>query len=164
MLLIGLWVERALRSVAILSLVLLFLLILINVIARSFELAGFAWLDEVVRGSFAYMVFFGAAALWLKGEHFQVNWLELSLPTPTARWALRTLTAVLALSFFYVMTWYGWVLFSKAKALTPILQVPERVFYAAIPISGAVMAAHTALSFLGETKQLFLSGDQPNDL
>lgn len=153
------FLETVLRLVATLSLVALFLLILINVIARTFGLAGFAWFDEVVRGSFAYMVFFGAAALWIKRDHFQVDWLQTALPSGRMRWVLRSVVALLSLAFLFVMTWYGWVLFKKANALTPILQIPERLFYAAIPISGAVMGLHTCASFLGETKQTFFSGD-----
>ncbi|PYG26372.1 TRAP transporter small permease [Pelagimonas varians] len=151
--------EATLRHIASLSLVVLFGLILINVIARSFDLGGFAWFDEIVRGSFAYMVFFGAAALWIRREHFQVDWLEQTLPEGRARWALRSVIALLSVGFLAVMTWYGWVLFSKANALTPILQIPERGFYAAIPISGAVMLLHTIGSFIGDTKNTFLIGD-----
>ncbi len=153
------FVETVLRVVATLSLVALFLLILINVIARTFGLAGFAWFDEVVRGSFAYMVFFGAAALWIKRDHFQVDWLQTVLPKGKARWLLRAAIALLSLAFLCVMTWYGWILFNKANAATPILQIPERLFYAAIPISGAVMVLHTCASLFGETKQTFFSGD-----
>jgi len=144
------------RTVATLSLVLLFLLILINVIARTFELASFAWFDEIVRGSFAYMVFFGAASLWLKRDHFQVDWLEQSLGNAKAQWLLRTVIAVLCLGFLGVMTFYGWILFNKANAMTPILQIPERLFYAAIPISGAVMAVHSIVVLVAETRKTFL--------
>ena len=151
--------ESLLRWVATMSLLVLFWLILINVVARSFELAGFAWFDEVVRGSFAYMGFFGAAALWLKRDHFQVDWLERVLPDGLARWALRSLVAVLSLGFLGVMTWYGWVLFNKANALTPILQIPERLFYAAIPISGAIMVVHTIAGLISETFQIMSRGE-----
>ena len=151
--------EATLRFIASLSLVVLFLLILANVVARSFDLGGFAWFDEIVRGSFAYMVFFGSAALWIKRDHFQVDWLELMLPAGKARWVLRSIVAILCAGFLAVMTWYGWVLFNKATALTPILQIPERGFYAAIPISGAVMLLHTIASLIGETKHTFFSGD-----
>lgn len=152
-------VETVLRLIAILSLVVLFGLILINVIARSFELAGFAWFDEIVRGSFAYMVFFGTAALWIKQDHFQVDWLEHALPGGKARWALRSLVTLLSIGFLGVMTWYGWILFNKANALTPILQIPERGFYAAIPISGAVMVLHSFFRLIRDTKHTFISGD-----
>lgn len=150
--------EATLRYISSLSLIALFGLILINVIARTFDLGGFAWFDEIVRGSFAYMVFFGAAALWIRHDHFQVDWLELTLPDGKPRWALRSIIALLSTGFLGVMTWYGWVLFNKANALTPILQIPERGFYAAIPISGAVMFLHTLASFIGDTKQTFSTG------
>ena len=105
------------------------------------------------------MVFFGAAALWLKRDHFQVDWLERVLPDGLARWALRSLVAVLSLGFLGVMTWYGWVLFNKANALTPILQIPERLFYAAIPISGAIMVVHTIAGLISETFQIMSRGE-----
>lgn len=154
-------IETILRSVSIASLTTLFLLILVNVIARSFQLAGFAWFDEIVRGSFAYMVFFGAAALWINRDHFQVEWLEVSLRKEgMPRYILRCFIAIVSLFFLTIMTWYGWILFNKANALTPILQIPERLFYLAIPISGAVMVIHTIASVAIETTQAFFSGDK----
>lgn len=143
------------------SITVLFLLILINVIARSFELAGFAWFDEIVRGCFAYMVFFGAAALWLKRDHFQVEWLEQSLTNPVAVWLLRMVVTLLCIGFLAIMTWYGVVLFNKANALTPILQIPERLFYAAIPISGAIMVLHSLAMLVVDTKTMFQTKDTP---
>jgi len=151
--------EAILRYIATVSLIILFWLILINVVARTLELAGFAWFDEVVRGCFAYVVFFGAAALWIKRDHFQVDWLELAIPQGKPRVALRIVTSLLSLGFLCVMTWYGWVLFNKANALTPILQIPERTFYAAIPIAGAIMVLHTIAGLIGEGKQIILTGD-----
>ncbi len=153
-----------LRLVATAALGVLFLLILVNVIARSFELAGFAWFDEIVRGCFAYMVFFGAAALWLKRDHFQVDWLELALKRRQIRWFLRSIVAVLCLGFLGVMTGYGWILFNKANAMTPILQIPERLFYAAIPLSGAIMTAHSVARLITETFTTFFNGDPDHDL
>lgn len=154
-------VEWILRVVSMTSITVLFLLILINVIARSFELAGFAWFDEIVRGCFAYMVFFGAAALWLKRDHFQVEWLEQSLTNPVAVWLLRMVVTLLCIGFLAIMTWYGVVLFNKANALTPILQIPERLFYAAIPISGAIMVLHSLAMLVVDTKTMFQTKDTP---
>ena len=132
----------ALRSVPIACLVGLFLLIFINVIARTFQLAGFAWFDEIVKGLFAWMVFIGAAALWRENSHFQVLWLPDGLPARAGR-ILRILIVVLGLCFLFAMTWYGWSLTVKAKAQTPILALPTSLFYAAIPISGAVMIIYS---------------------
>jgi TRAP-type C4-dicarboxylate transport system permease small subunit len=120
----------------------LFTLIFINVIARTFQLAGFAWFDEVIKGLFAWMVFVGSAALWRENDHFQVLWLPNALPTSLAR-LLRIGIILLGLCFLSVMTWYGLSLTLKATAQTPILAMPTSLFYAAIPISGAVMIVYS---------------------
>ena len=133
---------QVLRAVPIACLAALFVLIFINVIARTFQLAGFAWFDEVIKGLFAWMVFIGAAALWRERDHFQVLWLPETLP-PRASKLLQIFVALLGLCFVGVMTWYGASLAMKAKAETPILAMPTSLFYAAIPISGAVMIVYS---------------------
>lgn len=133
---------QLLRAIPILCLTLLFVLLFANVMARTFQLAGFSWFDEVVQGLFAWMVFIGAAALWRENDHFQVLWLPDSLP-PTPSRILRIITTLLGLAFLGTMTWFGLSLTLKARALTPILDLPTSLFYAAIPISGAVMTAYS---------------------
>ncbi|QCO56427.1 TRAP transporter small permease [Pseudorhodobacter turbinis] len=132
------FVAMALRVIPIACLVALFLLIFVNVIARTFQLAGFAWFDEVITGLFAWMVFVGSAALWRENDHFQVHWLQTVLPVRSSH-LLRLLIVALGLCFLFAMTWFGASLTLKAKAMTPILSMPTSLFYAAIPISGAVM-------------------------
>ncbi len=133
---------RLLRAVPITCLAALFALMVINVIARTFQLAGVAWFDEVVQGLFAWTVFIGTAALWREHDHFQVNWLAEALP-PAPRRVLQFVVTLLALVFLIAMTWYGASLTLKARALTPILNLPTALFYAAIPISGVVMTGYS---------------------
>ncbi|MEP5151461.1 TRAP transporter small permease [Planktotalea sp.] len=136
------FVGAILRAVPCACLLGLFALIFINVIARTFQLAGFAWFDEVIKGLFAWMVFVGSAALWRENDHFQVLWLPNALPVSIAR-LLRIVIVLLALCFLWTMTWYGLSLTLKATAQTPILALPTSLFYVAIPISGAVMIAYS---------------------
>lgn len=135
-------VGTVLRAIPILCLALLFALLLTNVVARTFQLAGFSWFDEIVQGLFAWMVFVGAAALWREKDHFQVDWLPNALP-PAARRVLRIITCLLAIGFLVIMTKYGLDLTRKAGALTPILKLPTALLYAAIPVSGAVMLIYS---------------------
>lgn len=130
------------RVVPIACLATLFMLIFINVVARTFQLAGFAWFDEVVQGLFAWMVFIGAAALWREHDHFQVDWIQHAISPRVYRF-LKIFIAAAGLSFLSVMTWYGVSLTLRAQALTPILELPTSLFYAAIPISGAVMISYS---------------------
>lgn len=135
-------VGSALRAIPIACLAALFGLLFVNVLARTLRFSGFAWFDEIVQGLFAWMVFVGAAALWREGDHFQVTWLPESLPSAPAR-VLRIATTVLAIVFLLAMTWYGAALTLGAKALTPILDLPTALFYAAIPLSGVFMLIHS---------------------
>ncbi|MEM1076333.1 MAG: TRAP transporter small permease [Pseudomonadota bacterium] len=135
-------IGQVLRAIPIACLAALFALLFVNVVARTFQLAGFAWFDEVVQGLFAWMVFVGAAALWRERDHFQVNWLMDALPPAPAR-SLQVLISVLSLTFLAAMTWYGLTLTLRARALTPILGLQTAYFYAAIPISGATMFAYS---------------------
>lgn len=135
-------IGQVLRAVPIACLAALFVLLLVNAIARTTQLAGFPWLDEIVQGLFAWMVFVGAAALWREQDHFQVLWLPEAVPPNVSR-ILRILIVALSLCFLVAMTWYGASLTLRARALTPILDLPTSLFYAAIPISGAVMIIYS---------------------
>ncbi|WP_323765769.1 TRAP transporter small permease [Marinovum sp.] len=138
---------QVLRAVPIACLAALFVLLFVNVVARTFQLAGFAWFDEIVQGLFAWMVFAGAAALWREKGHFQVLWLaDVLSPTPARM--LHILITLLGLCFLCVMTWHGAQLTLKARALTPILGLPSSLFYAAIPVSGAVMIVYALADLL----------------
>jgi TRAP-type C4-dicarboxylate transport system permease small subunit len=132
-----------LRVISGLCLTGLFLLVLVNVAARTFSFAGFAWFDEIVQGLFAWMVFVGAAALWRERQHFRVDWLELALGAGRSRAALSLLLTLLSLAFLIAMTLYGYDLTARSRALTPILGLPSGLFYAAIPLSGGVMTLYS---------------------
>lgn len=132
-----------LRFLSMACFVALFFLLFINVIARTFQLAGFAWFDEIVQGLFAWMVFAGAAALWREREHFSVDWLEVTLGQSRYAILLRALISLLCLCFLMAMTIYGFDLYARSRALTPILQLPTSLFYIVIPLSGLVMVVYT---------------------
>lgn len=134
---------RAMRAVATFCLAALFTLIFVNVVARTFSFAGFAWFDEVVQGLFAWMVFIGAAALWRDAGHFRVDWLSQKLGAGIAGSALTVFLALLSLGFLVAMTVYGADLTSRSRALTPILGLHTGLFYVVIPISGALMTVYS---------------------
>ncbi|MGP9808169.1 TRAP transporter small permease [Halomonas sp. AOP12-C2-37] len=136
-------IGHVLRGIAILCLSALFILLFVNVFARGFQLASFAWLDEVVQGLFAWMVFMGAAALWREGSHFRVDWLEKTLSQRYAAPVLKGLIALLSVVFFLTMAWYGWRLTERSSALTPVLNLPIGLFYVSIPIAGVLMSAYS---------------------
>lgn len=154
-----------LRAIAMTCFAILFALLFINVVARTFQLAGFAWFDEIVQGLFAWMVFTGAAALWRENEHFAVNWLETQLQNPMWLKPLQVMISVLCIGFLLAMTIYGYDLFSKSSALTPILQLPTPLFYVVIPISGLVMIIYSIRNLVQTVSNSQITeGTNHNDL
>lgn len=146
---------KLLRAIAMSCFVSLFLLLFINVIARTFQFAGFAWFDEVVQGLFAWMVFIGAAALWREREHFVVTWLQDALGNTRLAHLLQLAVTVLCLFFLVVMTFYGYKIWSRNNALTPILQLPMAWLYAVIPIAGSVMVLYSLRDLTNSLIDLF---------
>ena len=68
-----------LRTICVCCFILLLLLLAGNVLVRYFPVAALYWFDEVVEWVFAWMVFFGAAALWARDEHFRLEWISEKL-------------------------------------------------------------------------------------
>lgn len=132
----------ALRTIAILMFVALFLILAANVFFRWFPLLSMGWLDEIVQLCFAYMVFIGAAEIWRMRDHFKINWIEDKLKGTPSGEIVRTVVDILSLVFFIYLTRYGWQLVVRTRELTPIFQFPKRVMYASIPFSAAIMAVY----------------------
>ncbi|MEO0425692.1 MAG: TRAP transporter small permease [Pseudomonadota bacterium] len=135
-----------LRAIPIACLAALFVILLGNVLSRYFQIWSIAWFDEIVQALFAWMVFVGAAALWRENDHFHIDWAAAvlsALGSVVGLKALRLLITTLGLAFLVVMTWKGWELTSRSRAVTPILSLPVAWVYVVIPISGAIMCAYS---------------------
>ena len=69
-----------------------FLTILIsaNVFVRFFPIVSLHWFDEIIELLYAYLVFYGAAALWITHEHFGVgDWIETRIKNVRTRSAYK---------------------------------------------------------------------------
>ncbi|MFC4167147.1 TRAP transporter small permease [Teichococcus aestuarii] len=129
----------ALRFLAAGALALLMLLVAANILGRAAGMAEIAWVGEGVEFLFAWMVFLGAAELWREGGHFAVDVLLQALPQGLARRVLRLLVTLCCLAFALILGWYGLNLALDASATSPILELPVAAWYAAIPVSAALM-------------------------
>ena len=71
------FVLALLKAFTILCFVLLTVLISANVFVRFFPVVSLHWFDEIIELLYAYLVFYGAAALWITREHFSVgDWIS----------------------------------------------------------------------------------------
>ena len=130
-------------------LVTLFLLISAGVFVRFVPITSLGWSDEIVELAFAWMVFLGATFLWREKTHFNVDIVPNWLAGTRAGRLLGICLNILSLAFFAVLTYEGWLLCMRATDKSPILEIPKRLWYIIIPITGAIMAGYTIRDLRG---------------
>lgn len=136
------------RLLPVAALALLIVVLFANILARASGLVSLSWFDEVVLGLFAWMVFFGAAALWRERTHFAIDLLPiLTRGTPAER-PLRLVLALIGFGFALSLTVYGASFVLRTTATTPILGLPQAWSYACIPLSGAIMTLYALRDLL----------------
>ncbi len=139
-----------LRLICVCCFCLLLLLLAGNVFVRHFPVAAFYWFDEVVEWMFAWMIFFGAAALWARDEHFKLEWISEKIKGTTAGHLVALLLEFLSLFFLAVFFYESYRLTALAKDWTPVFNVSRRYLYVCMPISGAIMVGYSMRNIVRE--------------
>ena len=135
---------NVLKVVAIVSFVLLTILVTANVIVRFFPVVSLHWFDEIIELLYAYMVFYGAAALWILRGHICVgDWIEKSIGNPRLRHLYRMFVELLVLVFAAVFFYYSLRLTILALDVTNVFAIPKRILYSCMPVAGAVMVVYS---------------------
>ena len=99
-----------------------------------------AWASEVATLTFAWLVYFGAAACVKYRLHPAIDILVDKLPEGQRR-IVRIFNHVLLLSFFCFMTWFGMRFAIDAwDSPTPVLRLPQTLLYGPVALCSALMA------------------------
>jgi TRAP-type transport system small permease protein len=135
---------KTLKVVTITSFVFLTVLISANVFVRFFPIVSLHWFDEIIELLYAYLIFYGAAALWISREHFGVgDWIEKRIGDIRMRHVYRLVIELLVVCFVVVFFYYSLRLTLLARDVTNVFAIPKRVLYSCLPISGFVMIIYT---------------------
>ena len=113
------------------------------VLVRFIPIASLSWSDEAIEWAFAWMVFMGAAALCRQGDHFCVDALGCQLAKTRWRAFHQVLVEVLAAIFYVMFTYYSLRLTLFANDRSPMLEWPRPIWYACMPVSGAMMTFYS---------------------
>ena len=140
-------------SVTILGLI--FILLILNVFIRFFPFMSFGWFDEIIEMLIAWMVFLGTAALWRANDHFTVAFLPDRLKGKKAGHALDVLLAVISLFFIGAFTYYSFNLTLRAADWTPVINMPKKLLYACMPVSGLCMSLYSIRNIVAGSMRLF---------
>ena len=138
------WVLNGLKIITIISFVFLTILIAANVIVRFFPVVSLHWFDEIIELLYAYLVFYGVAALWILRGHISVgDWIEKSIGSTVFRHAYRMIIELLVLGFAAVFLFYSFRLTILAQDVTNAFAIPKGVLYSCMPVSGVIMVIYS---------------------
>ena len=118
------------------------------------------WLQEVTSTFFVYGIFIGAAAATRRNDHLYLTALSEAL-TGTTRTVVEIIIRLVVLAVCLCMVYFGYLNFLRGfgsfrmPSMTPIASL-----YAAIPLSGALMALFTIEQLVNGLKHGF---DHPPD-
>jgi TRAP-type C4-dicarboxylate transport system permease small subunit len=151
-----------LKVLTIIFFVLLSLLVSASVFVRFVPVFSMHWFDEIVEMLYAYMVFYGAAALWITREHFSVgDWIgPMVLKGSRIRCFYRAVLEVLVLIFTGVFFYYSLQLTLLARDVTNVFAIPKRILYSCLPASGFIMILYSIRNIALEMIGLMKSGPE----
>jgi TRAP-type transport system small permease protein len=147
--------HRVLKVVSLISFFLLTILITANVFVRFFPIVSLHWFDEIIELLFAYMVFYGAAALLITNKHFSVgNLIERNISNPKLRCLYTMSVECMILVFAIVFFYYSLRLTLLAQDVTNVFAIPKKVLYSCLPISGIIMVIYTIKNIVVQAVRL----------
>ena len=142
---------KALRFITIVTFILLTILITANVVVRFFPVVSLHWFDEIIELLYAYLVFYGAAALWILRGHITVgDWIERRIGSPRGRHLYRMGLEILVLAFAAVFFYYALRLTILAIDVTNVFAIPKRILYSCMPAAGVLMVVYSVRNIVVE--------------
>jgi TRAP-type transport system small permease protein len=143
---------KILKVVTITCFFLLTILVTANVFVRFVPVASLHWFDEIVELLYAYLVFYGSAALWITREHFSVgDWIGgRIIKNNSARSMYRILVELMVLVFMVVFFYYSYQLTALAQDVTNAFAIPKSVLYSCLPVSGGLMIIYSIRNIVVE--------------
>jgi TRAP-type C4-dicarboxylate transport system permease small subunit len=136
---------NALKAITIIVFIFLTVLITANVFVRFFPIVSLHWFDEIIELLYAYLVFYGAAALWITREHISVgDWLSgRVLKSERVRHFYGVIVESLVLCFVVIFFYYSLQLTERALDVTNVFAIPKKILYSCMPIAGAIMVIYS---------------------
>ena len=143
------WLDRmlliALKALTITCFVIVTVLVTANVLVRFFPVASLHWFDEIIELFYAYLVFYGAAALWIARGHISVgDWIGSKIiKKATGRHLYRMVLESVVLVFAVIFFYYSLRLTVLARDVTNVFAIPKSVLYSCMPVAGAIMILYS---------------------
>ena len=131
----------------------------LNIVVRFFPFMSMHWFDEILELLYGALVFYGAAAVWVKHGHFSVgDWISKYLASVHARFAYRFVVELLSLIFIAIFFWYALELTLKTEEQTTAFALSKKWLYACMPITGGLMLLYSIKNMYVELARIVSPG------
>ncbi|TYO94663.1 TRAP-type C4-dicarboxylate transport system permease small subunit [Geothermobacter ehrlichii] len=129
---------------------------LANVILRKATAdVNLYWSDEVVRKTIYFSTYIGCIAAVRGRSLIRIDALPQIFPK--LKMSLTMIANLAVLVFSVLMVWLGWqmtvLMYEDEFAKTASLQIPEWIFYAVLPLMGAMMFIRTLIVMVEDWKE-----------
>jgi TRAP-type C4-dicarboxylate transport system permease small subunit len=133
------------RWLLILLLAAMSIIVFTNVVMRYVTDYSIPWSEEVSRHMMIWLTFLGGGLVLRSGGHIAIDNLQDALPKSAAR-AMRAVVMLLMLTFFGLLTWFGWIYVKRTMVqTTAATEIPFGYIYFAMPLGCALMFIHMLL-------------------
>jgi len=115
---------------------LLILLLFTNVVSRNLFNNSFAWIDEITKFIFTWMMFIGISIGVYKKRHIGMEFFTSKLPV-RIKGGARTFSGFVTMIFFLILTLFGAKYVGSTMSMySPILNINYGMVYLCIPLCG----------------------------
>lgn len=146
--------EKVLKLAMVLSSAILAIVTFLQVIMRFFFKMPVAWGQDIIRLSFVYLVFLGAAYCLKTNDHLNIDIIFSIVSNKTGK-ILQILINFVLLGFFIFLLFYG-IQFSKTGITqkAPYTAIPMIYYYASIPISAIFLILYDIEIIINQLKEI----------
>jgi TRAP-type transport system small permease protein len=153
-------VSGILKYIVISFFFLLTVLLTATILQRYIPLGSLLWSEEVIILLFDYMVFLGAAALWINREHISAgDWISTKfIKEERYRHLFRILLELLGMAFAAVLFYFSLMFMLSSMttgAVTNVMAMPKWYYYICMPVSGGLMIIYSVRNIILEAAQAF---------
>jgi TRAP-type C4-dicarboxylate transport system permease small subunit len=144
------FLSRGLRWFVVLSIIVMFVEVVVEVSCRFVLKAPIPWGAELSQTVLVWLTFVGAAAAFLKGDHIAINMFGDALRSKVAKTALRAINTTITLAFVAVACRSGWQVVERTwEDTTQSLGISAGIMYLALPFGMALILLLAVMALSG---------------
>ncbi|GIN14111.1 hypothetical protein J26TS2_39780 [Shouchella clausii] len=158
------WLASVDDWIGAIALSLIVILIGANVFFRFVLSQPITWSEEISLALFVWLTFIGISAVMKRNEHVGIDYFVRKLPKVAFVWVQRfRLVVLLAVTCVVFVYWGTKLAIDTHWKVTPVLGVPFRFIYMALPVGGILALYHLVSVLLRKDRSFIYQEEGKSD-